>query len=191
MEIIEKKLSSAELDDLKMHKEKLAKKALSDSLVFGILTFFGLIVLLLICEKAGLISPSAYLKPVLVGLSLLSSAIYNFKVLHKLKTQESSNRNITQYIFTITDYYSEVVSNTEYVIYACKTTDNKTVVFQTLQLPIHKILDTINLEILNGKVISVKNYSTGMNVNRLDLSKQLIDNYGEEFYLLEKDINDL
>ena len=191
MEIIEKKLSSAELDDLKMHKEKLAKKALSDSLVFGILTFFGLIVLLLICEKAGLISPSAYLKPVLVGLSLLSSVIYYFKVLYKLKTQDSSNRNITQYIFTITDYYLEVVSNTEYVIYACKTTDNKTVVFQTSKLPTDKILDTINLEILNGKVISVKNYSTGMNVNRLDLSKQLIDNYGEEFYLLEKDINDL
>src|SRR5688572_27440226 len=113
MKIVEKNLSSSELADLKKQKEKLKKKALSDSIIIGVLTFFGLMVLLLICEKFGLIRPSVYLKPALVGLSVLSATIYYLKGLHKLKTQHSSNKKVTQFTFTITDYCYQFVSNTE------------------------------------------------------------------------------
>lgn len=191
MKIVEKNLSSSELADLKKQREKQRKKALSDSIIIGVLTFFGLMVLLLICEKFGLITPSANLKPALVGLSVLSATIYYLKGLHKLKTQDSSNTKVTQYTFTITDYCYQFVSNTEYVIYACKTTDNKTVILQTSQLPTDKFFDTLVIDLLNGKIISINNYSTGKTVNQLNLDKQLIDNYDDEFYLLDKDIHNL
>jgi hypothetical protein len=191
MKIVEKNLSPSELADLKKQKEKLRKKAISNGIIVGVLTFFGLIILLLICENFGLIIPSIYFKPALVGLSIITATIYYLKGLHKLKTQDSSNKVITQYTFTITDFYSELVSNTEYVIYACKTTDNKTVVFQTSQLPADKILDSLNINLLNGKIISVNNYSTGKKVKQHNLDKQLIDSYDEEFYILDKDIHNL
>ncbi len=191
MKIVEKSLSSSVLADLKKQKEHLRKKALSDSVIIGVLTFFGLMVLLLISEKFGLITPSVYLKPVLAGLSVLSATIYYLKGLHKLKSKDNKNKEITQHIFTITDYSYEFVSNTEYMIYACKTTNNKTVVFQTSQLPTDKFFDTLSIDILNGKIVSLQNYSTGKTVKQLNLDKKLIDNYDKEFYLLNKDINNL
>jgi hypothetical protein len=191
MKIVEKNLSSSELANLQKQKEKLRKKVLSDSIIIGVLAFFGLMVLLLISEKFGLITPSVYLKPVLVGLSVLSATIYYLKGLHKLKKQDSSNKKITQYTFTITDFYCHFISNTEYVIYACKITEDKTVVFQTSQLPTDKLFDTLNIDLLNGKIVSIKNYSTGRTVKQLNLHKHLIDSYDQEFYLLDKDIHTL
>ncbi len=190
MKIVEKNLSPSELADLNKQKEKQRKKALNDSIMIGVLTFFGLMVLLLICEKFGLIVPSIYFKPALVGLSMLTATIYYLKGLHKLKSKDSSNK-IVQYTFTLTDYYCELISNTEYAIYACKTTDNKTVVFQTSQLPTDKLFDTLTIDLLNDKIATLNNYTTGKIVKQLNLDKHLIDNYGDEFYLLDKDIHNL
>jgi len=191
MKIVEKNLSISELADLKKEKVKLRKKAFSNSIIVGVLTFFGLMVLLLIFEKFRLITPSIYFKPTLIGLSVLSATIYYLRGLHKLKTQDISNKKVTQYTFTISDYYCELISNTEYVIYACKTSDNMTVVFQTSQLPTDNFFDTLNIDLLNDKIVSINNYSTGKTVYRLKLDKQLIDNYYEEFYLLDIDIHNL
>lgn len=191
MKVVQKNLSLSEIADLKKQKEKSKKKVLNDIIIVGVLTFFGLLVLLLIFEKFGLITSSMYSKPVLIGLSVLSSTIYYLKGLHKLKKQDSLKEKVTQYTFTITDYYCGFVSNTEYSIYACKTTDNKTVVFHTSQLPKDKLYDTLTIDLLKNKIVSINNYSTGKIVNQLNLDKQLIDNYDEEFYLLDKDIYDL
>lgn len=191
MKIVEKNLSTSELADLKKEKVKLRKKGFSNSIIVGLLTFFGLMVLLLIFEKFRLITPSIYFKPTLIGLSVLSATIYYLTGLHKLKTQDISNKKVTQYTFTISDYYCELISNTEYVIYACKTSDNMTVVFQTSQLPTDNFFDTLNIDLLNDKIVSINNYSTGKTVNQLKLDKQLIDNYYEEFYLLDIDIHNL
>lgn len=191
MKIIEKNLSTSELAELKKQQKELMKKILSDSVIISMLTFFGLMLLLLACEKFGLNIQSVYIKPAFITLSILIGTIYYLKALHKFNTKDSSIQRVIQYTFTITDFYSELVSNTEYVIYACKTTDNKTVVFHTSQLRSDRLYDTLIIELVNQKIVSINNYSTGMTVKQLSLDKQLLGTYDEAFYLLEKDINNL
>lgn len=94
-------------------------------------------------------------------------------------------KTATEHTFRITDYYFQFISNTEYVIYACKTTDNKTVIFQTSELPTNELLDTLVIDIIDDKIIKIDNYSTGQAVNQHKLDNQLIDKYDKEFYILE------
>ncbi|MCF8427851.1 MAG: hypothetical protein K9I36_14025 [Bacteroidia bacterium] len=191
MKIVKKNISTSILADIQKQKEQLKKKALSDGIIIGVLTFFGLIVLLLICEKFGLIIPSIYSKPVLIGLSIFIALVYYSKRLLKMKTHDISNKEVKQYSFNITDFHCEVISNTEFVIYACKTKDNKTLVFQTSQLATDNLFDTIIIEILNDKIVNLKNYSTGKTVKKHNMTMQLLNNYKEEFYLLEMDFHNL
>ena len=60
---------------------------------------------------------------------------------------------VSKYTITITDFYFETILNTEYTIYACKTTNIKTVEFQTAQLPTDKILHNLKIDLLNGNII--------------------------------------
>lgn len=103
MKIVENNLSSSESADLKKQKDKLKKKAISDSIVVFVLTFFGLMLVLLICEKFGLIKSLVYSKPVLIGISFLSATLYYLQRLDKLKAKDRSIKRVIQYIFTITD----------------------------------------------------------------------------------------
>jgi hypothetical protein len=191
MKMGKRSLSPSERADLKKQQAQVQKKHLSNSLVLGILVFFGLMVLLLVFEKCGWVLPAANAKPALVGLSVLISVGYYLRALRTKDTGDLSNQKATLYTFTVTDYFPEPIANTEFTIYACKTTDNQTVVFQTDALPAGELSDTLTIELLNGKILSVTNYSTGRTVNLLPGNKQLLDHYGDAFYLLDKDIQNL
>jgi hypothetical protein len=191
MKVVDREISSIELAGLKCNKQKLNRKVLSDSIVICMLTFFGLILLLLALEKLELITPSRYLKPILVGLSFVAGAIYYLKKIKSNKKEEYLNNRITQYTFVITEYFYQCISNTEYQIYVCNTTENKVVIFQTSNLPDNIIHDTLIVNLLNGKIISINSHSTGKTVNKLNLNKRLIDYYDKEFYLLDKDIQNV
>lgn len=191
MQIVEKKLTSSEISDLKKQKVRQTKKVLSESIMAGILTLFGLMLLLLLCENIGINFPSVYSKTSIIGLSAIYATFYYLRGVNKIKEQNTSNKVFTEFTFRITDYYFQLISNTEYVIYACKTKDNKTVIFQTSQLPTNKILDTLVIDIHNDKIINIENYSTGTVVNQHNLDFQLIDKYDKEFYIVEKDFYNL
>jgi hypothetical protein len=191
MQIVEKKLTSSELSDLKKKEVRQTKKILSESLIAGILTFFGLMLLLLLCENMGLNIPSVYSKTSIIGLSALYATFYYLRGINKFKEQITSKKAVTEYTFRITDYYFQFISNTEYKIYACKTKDNKIVIFQTSQLPTNKLFDTLVIDIHNDQIINVENYSTGNAVNQHNLDFQLIEKYDKEFYIVDKDLFNL
>ncbi|MCF1715975.1 hypothetical protein L0U88_15145 [Flavihumibacter sp. RY-1] len=181
---VEKKLSTSGLSDYKQ-KARQIKKVLSESIIVGILTFFGIILLLILSEKFKINIPTEYSKLFLIGLSTLNAIIYYLRGINKFNKHIKTIKTATEHTFRITDYYFQFISNTEYVIYACKTTDNKTVIFQTSELPTNELLDTLVIDIIDDKIIKIDNYSTGQAVNQHKLDNQLIDKYEKEFYILE------
>ncbi|HAA16910.1 MAG TPA: hypothetical protein DCE41_36435 [Cytophagales bacterium] len=114
---------------------KPLKKRVESAIMAGILTFFSLMILLLILDTIGLEYDNQASKMTLVSLSVVASLVYFTRsTARNLKAQKQIDQaTVEEYTFQVEEYIKENVSNTEWTAYLCFGEKGPSVYFLTDQ----------------------------------------------------------